>query len=54
MPAGLEDAGLGGLVGRDKKGLDQGLTFGLGGADGVEVVRGVDVVAVRAALEAVR
>ena len=42
------------LMGRDKKVLDQGLTFVLDGPDGVEVVTGVDVVAVRAALEAVR
>ena len=41
-------------MGRDKKVLDQGLTFVLDGPDGVEVVAGVDVEAVRAALEAVR
>ena len=54
VPAGLDDAELVELMGRDKKVLDQGLTFVLDGPDGVEVVTGVDVVAVRAALEAVR
>lgn len=54
MPRGLDDDELVDLMGRDKKVLDQGLTFVLDGHDGVEVVAGVDVEAVRAALEAVR
>ena len=54
LPEGLEDAELVELMGRDKKVLDQGLTFVLGGPDGLEVVAGVDVEAVRAALEAIR
>ena len=54
LPEGLEDSELVELMGRDKKVLDQGLTFVLGGPDGLEVVTGVDVEAVRAALEAIR
>ncbi len=54
MPAGLDDDELVGLMGRDKKVLDQGLTFVLDGPDGVEVVTGVDVDAVRTALGAIR
>lgn len=54
VPEGLDDAELVELMGRDKKVLDQGLTFVLDGPAGVEVVAGVDVTAVRAALEAVR
>ncbi len=54
IPAGLDDDDLVALMARDKKVLDQGLTFVLDGASGVEVVSGVDVDAVRAALAAVR
>jgi 5-deoxy-5-amino-3-dehydroquinate synthase len=41
-------------MGRDKKVLDHGLTFVLDGPNGVEVVAGVDVDAVRTALGALR
>lgn len=54
IPAGLDDVELVSLMGRDKKVLDQGLTFVLDGPDGVEVVPGVDAAAVRDALELVR
>jgi len=54
LPAGLDDDELVALMGRDKKVLGEGLTFVLDGADGVEVVAGVDPAAARAALEAVR
>jgi 5-deoxy-5-amino-3-dehydroquinate synthase len=54
IPTGLDDVELVSLMGRDKKVLDQGLTFVLDGPDGVEVVPGVDAVAVRDALELVR
>jgi 5-deoxy-5-amino-3-dehydroquinate synthase len=49
-PTGLDPDQLVALMHRDKKALD-GLTFVLDGADGVEVVPGVDEVPVRAALE---
>ncbi len=54
LPDGLDDTELIELMGRDKKVLDQGLTFVLDGPDGLEVVAGVDAEAVRAALEAIR
>jgi 5-deoxy-5-amino-3-dehydroquinate synthase len=54
IPAGLDDDELVELMGRDKKVLDSGLTFVLDGPQGVEVVAGVDVAAVRSALEAMR
>lgn len=54
MPAGLDDAELVGLMGRDKKVLDRGLTFVLDGPAGVEVVTGVDVELVRSTLGAIR
>lgn len=53
LPAGLDDDALLGLMARDKKALD-GLTFVLDGADGVEVVAGVDRDVARAALEDIR
>lgn len=54
IPNGLHDAELVELMGRDKKVLDQGLTFVLDGPVGVEVVNGVDPDQVRAALASVR
>jgi 5-deoxy-5-amino-3-dehydroquinate synthase len=54
IPDGLDDDELVQLMGRDKKVLDQGLTFVLDGPDGVEVVVGVDPEAVRTALGAMR
>lgn len=54
IPEGLDDDELVELMGRDKKVLDSGLTFVLDGPQGVEVVQGVDVAAVRSALEALR
>lgn len=54
IPPGLDDDELVSLMGRDKKVLDQGMTFVLDGPDGVEVVAGVDIVAVRETLELVR
>jgi 5-deoxy-5-amino-3-dehydroquinate synthase len=54
IPAGLDDDELVALMGRDKKVLDSGLTFVLDGPRGVEVVPGVDVEAVRSALEVLR
>ncbi|HEX4903256.1 MAG TPA: 3-dehydroquinate synthase family protein [Acidimicrobiales bacterium] len=53
LPAALEDDQLLALMGRDKKAL-AGLTFALDGADGVEVVTGVDPEIARAALADVR
>ncbi len=50
LPAGLDPQLLVGLMRRDKKALD-GLTFVLDGADGVEVVSGVDEQAVLDALD---
>ena len=54
LPAGLDDDELMGLMARDKKVLDAGLTFVLDGPVGVEVVTGVDPDLVRATLGAVR
>ena len=54
IPTGLDDAELVSLMGRDKKVLDGGLTFVLDGPEGVEVVSGVEVAAVRDALGLVR
>ena len=54
LPAHLEDDELMTLMGRDKKVLDDGLTFVLDGPSGVEVVTGVDPDVVRATLGAVR
>lgn len=42
LPAHLDSKELLALMGRDKKVLDQGLTFVLDGPDGVEVISGVD------------
>jgi 5-deoxy-5-amino-3-dehydroquinate synthase len=53
LPAGVEPAELVTLMARDKKAVD-GLTFVLDGADGVEVVAGVDPATATAALERVR
>ncbi|MFT3854598.1 MAG: 3-dehydroquinate synthase family protein [Ilumatobacteraceae bacterium] len=50
LPAGLDPDELVALMGRDKKAVDS-LTFVLDGPDGVEVVKGVDPVAARAALD---
>ena len=54
LPDGLDDDELVTLMGRDKKVLDQGLTFVLDGPDGLQVVPGVEVAAVRRALEVLR
>lgn len=54
LPEGLDDEELVALMGRDKKVLDDGLTFVLDGTSGVEVVTGVDADAVREALGAIR
>ena len=54
LPAHLEDDELMTLMGRDKKVLDDGLTFVLDGPSGVEVVAGVEPDVVRATLGAVR
>jgi 5-deoxy-5-amino-3-dehydroquinate synthase len=55
LPAGLDDGELLELMGRDKKVLDGGLTFVLGGGPGgLEVVDGVDPGVVRAVLATVR
>jgi 5-deoxy-5-amino-3-dehydroquinate synthase len=53
LPPGLDDAQLVELMAHDKKAID-GLTFVLDGSSGVEVVNGVAVDDVRAALEAIR
>jgi 5-deoxy-5-amino-3-dehydroquinate synthase len=50
LPAGVETASLLELMGRDKKALD-GLTFVLDGPDGLQVVPGVDQIAVAHTLE---
>lgn len=50
LPAGLDPDELAALMARDKKVLSEGLTFVLDGADGVEVVAGVDPAVARAAL----
>jgi 5-deoxy-5-amino-3-dehydroquinate synthase len=54
LPEGLDDDELVTLMGRDKKVLDDGLTFVLDGPSGVEVLSGVDTGLVREALEAIR
>jgi 5-deoxy-5-amino-3-dehydroquinate synthase len=54
LPAGLDDEELVALMGRDKKVLDDGLTFVLDGPSGVEVVAGVDAGVAREALGALR
>ena len=53
LPPGLDDERLVELMAHDKKAID-GLTFVLDGSSGVEVVNGVAVDDVRAALEAIR
>ncbi|MDP1818901.1 MAG: 3-dehydroquinate synthase family protein [Acidimicrobiales bacterium] len=53
LPTGADSAELVALMGRDKKAVS-GLTFVLDGANGVEVVPGVDQDAASAALEAIR
>jgi len=53
IPAGLDPDDLVELMGRDKKALI-GLTFVLDGANGIEVVPGVDPATARAALDLVR
>ena len=53
LPPGLDDERLVELMGRDKKAVD-GLTFVLDGAEGVEVVAGVDPDVARDALDDVR
>lgn len=53
-PAGTDDEELMELMARDKKVLDDGLTFVLDGPDGLEVVRDVPPDAVRRALEVTR
>ena len=54
IPDGLDDDELVRLMGRDKKVLEDGLTFVLDGPSGVEVVTGVDPAAVRTALGTLR
>jgi 5-deoxy-5-amino-3-dehydroquinate synthase len=51
VPSGLDPDALITVMGRDKKVLDRGLTFVLDGRQGLEVVAGVAVAAVRATLE---
>jgi 5-deoxy-5-amino-3-dehydroquinate synthase len=51
LPAGVDDELLITVMARDKKMVDDGLTFVLDGPDGLEVVRGVKAAAVRDALE---
>jgi 5-deoxy-5-amino-3-dehydroquinate synthase len=51
LPAGSEYEELITVMGRDKKMVDDGLTFVLDGPDGLEVVRGVKAAAVHDALE---
>jgi 5-deoxy-5-amino-3-dehydroquinate synthase len=53
LPAGLDPDELVALMGRDKKAVDS-LTFILDGARGVEIVKDVDPVAARQALEMMR
>ena len=50
LPSGLAADELVALMGRDKKVLSDGLTFVLDGADGVQVVPGVDPDMARVAL----
>jgi len=54
LPPGLDDDALMTLMARDKKVLDDGLTFVLDGPDGVQVVSAVDPDLVRSTLAAVR
>ncbi|MCB1258308.1 MAG: 3-dehydroquinate synthase, partial [Microthrixaceae bacterium] len=54
LPQGLDDDELMALMGRDKKVLDDGLTFVLDGPDGVEVIPRVDADLVRSTLDAIR
>lgn len=54
LPRELDDDVLIGLMTHDKKVLSDGLTFVLAGADGVEVVSGIDPGLVRSLLGAVR
>ena len=54
LPAGSDNEELMHLMSRDKKVLDAGYTFALLGSTGVEVVKNVDPVLMREALEAVR
>jgi 3-dehydroquinate synthetase len=52
IPHGADRSQLVELMARDKKSLGSGLTFVLLGADGLEVVPGVDPAAAREALDA--
>ncbi len=54
LPPGLDDDQLMVLMARDKKVLDDGLTFVLDGPDGLEVVTAVDADLVRSTLAALR
>jgi len=54
LPAGSDNEELMHLMSRDKKVLDAGYTFALLGGTGVEVVKNVDPVLMREALEAMR
>jgi 5-deoxy-5-amino-3-dehydroquinate synthase len=54
LPAGIDEAGLITVMGRDKKVLDEGLTFVLDGRQGLEVVSGVPIGAVRDTMEEMR
>jgi 5-deoxy-5-amino-3-dehydroquinate synthase len=54
LPAGVDEDEMIAVMARDKKALDRGLTFVLDGPNGLEVVRGVPVDAVRDALEELR
>jgi 5-deoxy-5-amino-3-dehydroquinate synthase len=54
LPPGVDDEDLLTVMGRDKKALDDGLTFVLDGPHGLEVVTNVPAAAVRDALDEVR
>jgi 5-deoxy-5-amino-3-dehydroquinate synthase len=54
LPAGVDEDELMSVMARDKKMVDDALTFVLDGPDGLEVVRGVKPAAVRDALSEVR
>jgi 5-deoxy-5-amino-3-dehydroquinate synthase len=54
LPPGVDEEKLVTVMGRDKKVVDDGLTFVLDGAAGLAVVSGVPVADVRATLEEVR
>lgn len=54
LPAGVDEDELLTVMARDKKMVDDGLTFVLDGPDGLEVVRGVKPAAVRDALSEIR